>query len=259
MQIYRARFLVFLIGILTLGCMFVAIRHVIRVRTGDMTALQTPVDTTIREILIPKKRVYVCPPVTPALLRPNEYSRPGEELGEIKNIFIHYTANPGTTARQNRDYFDGLAESQITSASAHFIIGIQGEILQCLPMDEIGYAVKGRNYDSVSIECCYASESGEFTEATYQSLVELTAYLIGRYDLSEFDLLRHYDEGGKLCPKYYVEHPEAWEGLIHDVGAYISHHGSTEQPEDTPLADIVETDKETAGGAGENLEKTNRD
>ena len=24
-------------------------------------------------------------------------------------------------------------------------------------------------------------------------------------------VIRHYDVKGKLCPLYYVEHPEAWE------------------------------------------------
>ncbi len=244
-QTYLARFLVFMIAILTLGGIFVAARHVVRVRTGDMTVLQTPVDTTIREILIPKKRVYICPEVIPALIRPNEYSRPGEELAQIKNIFVHYTANPGTSALQNRDYFDGLSESHITSASAHFIIGTEGEILQCLPMDEIAYAVKGRNYDSVSIECCYIDENGEFTEATRQSLVELCAYLIGKYDLTEYDLMRHYDEGGKLCPKYYVEHADEWKRLVNDVGAYISHNGTTSQPEEMTDSQIIETDAKT--------------
>lgn len=255
-RVYLMRFLVFMIAIVMLAGGFVGIRHMVRVRTGNRSALKTPVEDALEEILIPRKKVYECPAITPALLTPNEYSRPGEPLTEVKNIFIHYTANPGTGARQNRDYFDSLAQTQITSASAHFVIGIEGEILQCLPMDEIGYAVKGRNYDSVSIECCYENENGQFSEATYRSLVELCAYLLGRYDLTEFDLMRHYDEGGKICPKYYVEHPEEWERLIYDVGYYISAHGQTQQPGDIPTAGIVESDKgnqpgEDTAGTGE--------
>lgn len=45
------------------------------------------------------------------LLTVNEYSRPGEPLPEVKNIFVHYTANAGTTAQQNRSYFQSLAET----------------------------------------------------------------------------------------------------------------------------------------------------
>ncbi|MFR8755306.1 MAG: hypothetical protein ACLVG5_00555 [Clostridium sp.] len=37
---------------------------------------------------------------------------------------VHYTANPGTTAQQNRDYFEGLKDSHETHASSHFVIGL---------------------------------------------------------------------------------------------------------------------------------------
>ena len=39
------------------------------------------------------------------LLTVNEYSRPGIALDHVNGIVIHYTANPGSTAMQNRDYF----------------------------------------------------------------------------------------------------------------------------------------------------------
>ena len=32
-------------------------------------------------------------------------------------------------------------------------------------------------------------------------------------------MIRHYDVTGKLCPVYYVEHPEAWEDFLVDVAA----------------------------------------
>lgn len=146
-------------------------------------------------------------------LTPNPYSRPGEELPEVTNIFVHYTANQDTSAAQNRSYFEKLKDSHENSASAHFIIGYEGEIIQCIPLNEIAYAVKGRNYDSISIECCYRSQDGSFTEETEESLVALLAYLLKLYGLDEEDILRHYDCGGKKCPLYYVEHEDAWEDL----------------------------------------------
>ena len=115
------------------------------------------------------------PVIVEDFLTPNPYSRPGEKLPEVRNIFVHYTANPGTTAEQNRSYFENLGITGETSASAHFVIGFDGTIIQCIPLDEIGYAVKTRNYDSISIECCYQSEDGSFTQATYDSLIKLTA------------------------------------------------------------------------------------
>lgn len=159
------------------------------------------------------------------LLTYNEYSRVGHALPEVNNIFVHYTANPGTSAAQNRSYFENLKDTHETSASAHFIIGMEGEIVQCIPLAEVAYAVKGRNYDSVSIECCYDSEDGSFREATYQSLIHLTAWLISKYDLKVEDILRHYDEGGKMCPIYYVQNEEAWQTFLLDVETYIEKNG----------------------------------
>ena len=161
------------------------------------------------------------PVIVEDFLTPNPYSRPGEKLPEVRNIFVHYTANPGTTAEQNRSYFENLGITGETSASAHFVIGFDGTIIQCIPLDEIGYAVKTRNYDSISIECCYQSEDGSFTQATYDSLIKLTAWLLKKYDLSPEDVLRHYDEGGKKCPLYFVEHEGAWEDFRQDLADYI--------------------------------------
>lgn len=153
-------------------------------------------------------------------LDPNEFSRPGTKLGKVKNVFVHYTANPGTSAAQNRSYFANLAQTQERSASAHFIIGYEGELIQCIPLEEQAYAVATRNEDSVSIECCYLDEDGKFTQETYDTLVHTLAWLCGEYRLSPDDILRHYDCGGKKCPLYYVEHEDAWEKLLADVEAY---------------------------------------
>lgn len=154
---------------------------------------------------------------TEDFLTPNEYSRPGDPLPEVTNIFVHYTANPGTSAAQNRSYFEQQKDMHEASVSAHFIIGYEGEIIQCVPLDEIAYAVQTRNYDSVSIECCYKEKDGSFTQETYDSLIALLVWLTDIYDLDTDDILRHYDCGGKKCPLYYTEHPDAWERLKEDV------------------------------------------
>ena len=150
-------------------------------------------------------------------LTPNEYSRPGDTLSQIKNIFVHYTANPGTSAAQNRSYFEQQKDTHERSVSSHFIIGYEGEILQCVPLDEIAYAVQTRNEDSLSIECCFLAEDGSFTKETYDSLIGLLVWLTDAYDLTTDDILRHYDCGGKKCPLYYTEHPDKWEQLKADV------------------------------------------
>jgi len=157
---------------------------------------------------------------TQDFLTVNEYSRPGDKLKKVNNIFVHYTANPATSAAQNRSYFENLATTHETSASAHFIIGYEGELVQCIPLEEIAYAVATRNEDSISIECCYLDEDGKFTKETYTTLVHFTARLLKKYGLEAEDLRRHYDEGGKACPKYYVENEEEWWKFIQDVKTY---------------------------------------
>lgn len=154
------------------------------------------------------------------LLTVNPYSRPGIAMAKVKGIVIHYTANPGSTAMQNRDYFEGLKDSKITKASSHFIVGIDGEIVQCIPTAEIAYASNGRNTDTIAIECCHEKEDGKFNKKTYNSLVHLTAWLCGKFQLSADDVIRHYDVTGKKCPLYFVEHEDAWEQFKQDVENY---------------------------------------
>ena len=157
------------------------------------------------------------------LLDENPYSRPGTPLERINDIVVHYTANPGTTAQQNRNYFNSLAQQNgesATSVSSHFIIGLDGEIIQCIPLSEISYASNDRNFDTVSIECCHPEADGKFTDATYQSLIRLCAWLENELKLKEGSIIRHYDVTGKLCPLYFVEHESKWNQFKEDVKDY---------------------------------------
>ncbi len=151
------------------------------------------------------------------LIRVNQYSRPGTPLEEVNGIVVHYTGNPGTTAEQNRSYFDSLADTGETSASSHFVIGIDGTVIQCVPLDEIAYASNDRNGDTISIECCHPDATGEFSEETYDALVRLVKWLEETYNLGPQNVIRHYDVTGKECPLYYVDHPDAWEQFLKDI------------------------------------------
>lgn len=151
------------------------------------------------------------------LLTPNEYSRPQIPLEKVNGIVVHYVANPCSTALENRNYFEGLKDqtgSKTTSVSSHFVIGLEGEVVQCVPLNEVAYASNNRNSDTISIECCHPDDSGEFTSATYESLVRLTRWLMEEYGLDTSQVIRHYDVTGKLCPKAFVEHPEEWERFL---------------------------------------------
>lgn len=104
----------------------------------------------------------------------NPWSRPGEELKKINGVVIHYVGNPGTSAEANRNYFESLSGGeQETYASSHFIIGLEGEVVQCVPLTEIAYASNSRNDDTVSIEVCHPDETGAFSRPAYDRCVEL--------------------------------------------------------------------------------------
>ena len=151
-------------------------------------------------------------PITEDFLSINEYSRPGLALSSNPQyIVIHYTANPGSTAKQNRDYFENLQNTHITYASAQFVIGLEGEIEQCVPCNEIAYCSNSLNDICISIEMCHPYEDGNFNDATYNNCVYLVAHLMNYYHLDMDHLIRHYDVTGKNCPKYFVEHPDRWE------------------------------------------------
>ena len=65
----------------------------------------------------PVKYVEKSPDFAVELLTVNEYSRPGTELAQVNGIVVHYTANPGTTAEQNRSYFESLAAAILSLES----------------------------------------------------------------------------------------------------------------------------------------------
>jgi N-acetylmuramoyl-L-alanine amidase CwlA len=169
------------------------------------------------------------PEVTEMLLTPNEYSRPQTPLTKVNSIVVHYTANPKTGAESNRNYFENLRISKETSASSHFVIGLKGEIIQCIPLDEISFASNNRNEDTISIECCHPDETGKFNDSTYESLIKMLAWLCMEYNLGRDDIIRHYDVSKKLCPLYYVEHEDAWEKLKDDVMAYIDKNATKDK------------------------------
>ena len=159
------------------------------------------------------------------LLSINENSRPGIATDGVRGVVVHYTANPGSTAQNNRDYFESLKDTGENQVSSNFIVGLDGEIVQCIPTSEIAYASNSRNIVTVSIECCHPDETGKFNDATYDSLVHLVAFLCGKFDLTMDDVIRHYDVTGKDCPKYFVEHEEAWSAFKADVAKYIEENG----------------------------------
>ena len=67
------------------------------------------------------------------------------------------------------------------------------------------------------METCHPDDTGRYNEATYDSLVKLTAWLCRELELTSDDVIRHYDVNEKNCPRYFVEHEEQWKQFKKDV------------------------------------------
>lgn len=176
-----------------------------------------------------------CPTIDQQFLTINEYSRPGTPVVSVDNIVIHYLGNPETTAQQNRNYFESLKDLKDVSMSANYVVGLDGEIIQCVPDTEVAYASNEKNRFSLSIENCHVDETGKLLDDTYLSLVKLTAYLTAKYHLGRDDIIRHYDVTGKECPLFYVENEEYWEQFKDDVMRYRQACMSGQTPSDSEL------------------------
>ncbi len=177
--------------------------------SGDTTAVTEKLKAIEIPDWIDEQLIYV-----------HNTARTGAALDGVKNIVIHYVGNPGTSAQNNRDYYN----KPTTEVSSHFLVGLEGEIIQCVPLWEKSAASNWRNNDTISIEVCHPDETGQFNDASYSSAVRLTAWLLNELGLDESDVIRHYDITEKLCPLYYVEREDAWEQLKNDIGTKLNEY-----------------------------------
>lgn len=180
--------------------------------------------------------------VITTLLDPNIYSRPQSKLKGRRGIAIHWVANPKSRAISNRNYFNNLPSinkariaqgKKARYASAHEVIGLDGEVVICLPDDEVGFHVGAKWYKPrvkqllnnspnrylYGIEVCHPDWTGKFNDKTYHTLINRVSDLLIEFDLkpSKDTLWRHFDVTGKDCPRYYMENPSAWDKLVSDI------------------------------------------
>lgn len=142
------------------------------------------------------------------LLTPSKFTRPQTKIKPTA-IAWHYVGNPNTTAIANRNYFESLKDTHKTKASSHYIIGLEGEIIQCIPDLEKSFCTNDANDYTISVECCHPDNTGRFTEETYRSMVWLGKYLMQKHGIK--NNIRHYDVTEKICPKWFVDNPNEWE------------------------------------------------
>ena len=135
----------------------------------------------------------------------------------IKYLVLHYTANNGDTAFSNCKYFSGANRN----ASAHYFVDEKGIYRSVRDMNVAwhcgsmnGYKHKYcRNTNSIGIEMCSRIDSnGKFyiKEKTIANAIELTKYLMEKYDIKVENVIRHYDVTGKICPEPLVRDEKLW-------------------------------------------------
>lgn len=147
--------------------------------------------------------------------------RPGGS--NTKNtITIHSTANPKSTAQNERKWLDNPTNTRI--ASWHYVVG-EGEVIQAIPDGETAYHCGNStgNVYSLGIEIV---ESGD------RSLVLLTAAEFVADKLKELkltpDALRqHFNWSGKNCPrilrdKTYIQGNMDWEWFVKVVKMFYN-------------------------------------
>ena len=156
--------------------------------------------------------------ITDSLIPKNKYNRPGTK-STPKRICVHYTGDCGATAAQLSKYWQNVAagvfrDKSWSWTSAQYIVGLDGEVVRCIPDNEIAYAAANQNADTIHIEVCYKRQSGEFEEKSIVALGELVRSLMKKYAIPAGKVVRHYDLTGKLCPAYYVD--EAHWAALHE-------------------------------------------
>ena len=133
-----------------------------------------------------------------------------------KYIVIHYVGATGG-AEDNCRYF----QSNYRGSSAHYFVGHEGEIWQCVEDKDIAWHCGAttykhpycRNTNSIGIEmCCRKKANGTwyFEEATVKATIELTKELMKKYNIPAANVIRHFDVTGKTCPEPYVRDTAAW-------------------------------------------------
>ncbi|AYK08606.1 N-acetylmuramoyl-L-alanine amidase [Brevibacillus laterosporus] len=174
------------------------------------------------------------------LLTPNNYSRPRLKVKTIKGIVIHWVAAPMQKAINTWGFFENRKFGKTSSGSAHYIIDLNGDILRCIPENEMAYHVGSKKYTdsalerlstypnncTIGIECNHIDMSGKMTSETYQSLLEFCVQLLKRYNLTENDLWLHKEVvGWKDCHRWFVNNPNEWALFKEKVGKAL--HGDT--------------------------------
>lgn len=179
---------------------------------------------------------------------PNRVDKYGRH-GTPQFIVIHYVGALGG-AKDNCIYYAGGDRG----ASAHFYTGFQGEVWQSIEIKDGSWSVgvnenHGKlfgictNLNSINIEMCVRKKDSKhlvatdhdwyFENATVKSTVELTVYLMKKYNIDIDHVVRHYDVCGKICPNPYVynDGKHTWSEFLSLVKKALGDQADQTEPE----------------------------
>lgn len=137
-----------------------------------------------------------------------------------KFIVIHYVGAV-SSAYDNTRYFKSVNRN----ASANYFVD-ENEIWQCVLDKDVAWHCGGgrqgsnggtylgicTNYNSIGIEmCCYYNNGSlDIKESVVNKTIELTKYLMNKYNISSGNVIRHFDVTGKNCPAPMVANSQRW-------------------------------------------------
>lgn len=135
-----------------------------------------------------------------------------------KNLYIieHYVGAV-SSAKNNADYFYSVNRG----ASANYFVD-DNEIWQVVSDSDIAwhcgttgkyYHKSCRNENSIGIEMCCVKTNGklDISNKTIENAIELTKYLMEKYNIPVENVVRHYDVTHKKCPAPFVSNSKRWE------------------------------------------------
>ncbi|MBC7544541.1 MAG: N-acetylmuramoyl-L-alanine amidase [Candidatus Sericytochromatia bacterium] len=193
-----------------------------------LTGTPQPAHVAATGQLAPQLTVLPKPAVT-WVVSPNADARTKPD--GITCLVIHDTQTPGVvSARIIANHFGNPR----AEASAHFIIGKAGEIIQCVDESRRAWHVgpslmdgvpKVNDY-SIGIELVNAEDGSDpFTEAQYRSLASLSAHLVSRYTIPIGRIIGHRDVAMPLGRKQDPADNFAWDRFRTDLGTLLAKGG----------------------------------
>jgi len=166
------------------------------------------------------------------LLTLNPWSHPGTPIGKIRGLVLHWTENAGKDALYNWRFFESRKAGNLGYGSAHFIVDLNGAVYCIIPTTEVAYHAgptaatlpeARKLYGSypnghlIGIELTHPDWSGRPSDATWSAAVELCAILCAANGLPPEAITTHHAIVGKLCPKWFIDHPAELQRFREEV------------------------------------------